>query len=128
MHVRRSLDRSNYSTLKDTSAPDKDQIVQKYAREKLKVEDGVCPMLIVDQCWLLILRGSKYLLIFMTNVTNAVLKITSLQLFLNDGLNKTTHLSSLILQMYLVTYWRILEQDAIRSRITEQDFRESGRR
>ena len=61
IHVRRSLDQSYYSTLVDTSTRDKDQVVQKYARKKFNKNDTECPMLMVDQCWLWILGGSRSL-------------------------------------------------------------------
>ena len=70
IHVRRSLDQSYYSTLRDTSTRDKDQVVQKYAREKFKKPDTDCPMLMVDQCWLWILGGSRSLTFLLHHMTD----------------------------------------------------------
>jgi hypothetical protein len=70
IHVRRSLDQSYYSTLVDTSTRDKDQVVQKYAREKFNKTDTDCPMLMVDQCWLWILGGSRSLTFLLHHMTD----------------------------------------------------------
>jgi hypothetical protein len=61
IHISRSLDQSYCSTLADTTKRDKDQVVQKYARTKLGKRESECPMLMVDQCWLWVLGGSKSL-------------------------------------------------------------------
>lgn len=70
IHVRRSLDQSYYSTLVNTSARDKDQVVQKYARKKLKKQDADCPMIMVNQCWLWILGGSGSMTFLLNHMTD----------------------------------------------------------
>ena len=57
MHIRRTLDQSYYSTMDDTSARDQDQVIQRYADEKLRKPEDERPMLMVDQCWLWIIGG-----------------------------------------------------------------------
>ena len=61
MHIRRTLDQSYYSTLRDTKTRDEDQVVQRYAEYDPKIPKAARPMLMVDQCWLWILGGGKYL-------------------------------------------------------------------
>ena len=70
IHVRRSLDQSYYTTLADTSVRDKDQVVQKYARKRFNKPDTDCPMLMVDQCWLWILGGSRSLTFLQNHMTD----------------------------------------------------------
>ena len=60
VHVRRTLDQSYYSTLDDTTDRDKSQVVQGHVKKKLHLEFEACPMLMVDQCWVWILEGSKF--------------------------------------------------------------------
>ena len=64
------MDQSYYSILVDTSTRDKDQVVQKYARKKFNKNDTECPMLMVDQCWLWILGGSRSLIFLLHNMTD----------------------------------------------------------
>lgn len=59
-HIRRTLDQSYYATLKNTKKRDEDQVVQRYARDVLKIEVGEQPMLMVDQCWLWIIGDGEF--------------------------------------------------------------------
>lgn len=58
LHIRRTLDQSYYWTLKDTQARDRDQVVYR-ATEKADHQDA--RLVMVDQLWLWILDGSKFI-------------------------------------------------------------------
>lgn len=62
LHVRRTLDQSYYSTLKNTEIRDQDQVPHKFFKQHFpdSAENGVYPVLMVDQLWLWILGGSRF--------------------------------------------------------------------
>ncbi|KAI9874194.1 MAG: hypothetical protein M1823_007742, partial [Watsoniomyces obsoletus] len=57
VHIRRSLDQSLYWTLpsEDTVQRDKDQVIDRYAKEYMKTDPDARAMLMVDQLWMWIL-------------------------------------------------------------------------
>lgn len=64
VHVRRTLDQFGYYTIADTTSRDKDQVVDRYARAHHMTDQTVPPMLMVDQCWLWVLRNNTVLTCF----------------------------------------------------------------
>lgn len=62
MHIRRTLDQYYYHTMKDTTERDEDQVVYRYAKKMWPEEnESVHNILMVDQLWLWILDGGKFI-------------------------------------------------------------------
>lgn len=57
IHIRRTLDQSDYYTLSNTQARDADRAVYRYTKEVLRVCDPLLVM--VDQLWLWVIDGGK---------------------------------------------------------------------
>jgi hypothetical protein len=61
LHIRRTLDQFYFTTLDDTAARDKDQVVYRETRAGRSFHTLNTRVVMVDQLWLWILDNSKYL-------------------------------------------------------------------